>query len=77
MVSSEVKIIELRKQENPELNARAAELKRTIFSCRSAGVGAEEKKLSGKKRSCRKELARILTVKREREINEVPREPLL
>jgi ribosomal protein L29 len=76
-VGNDVKVSQLREKSAAELDARTVELKETIFSCRSAGVGSEEKKQTHKKRSCRKELARILTIKRERELNEVPGEPLL
>jgi ribosomal protein L29 len=76
-VGTEVKVSELRKKSPSELEVRALELKKTIFSCRSAGVGGEEKKQSHKKRGCRKELARILTIKREMELNEIPGEQVL
>lgn len=76
-MSKEVSITELRNKSHAEMTLRAMELKKSIFLCRSAGVGDEEKKMSKKKREARKELARILTIKREREMNEIPREPLL
>jgi ribosomal protein L29 len=76
-VRTEVNVSDLRKKTASELELRAIELKHEIFACRSAGVGSEEKKQSHKKRNCRKELARILTITREREIIEVPSEPLL
>ena len=68
----EVKVSELRQKSDAELNVRKDELKKSIFTCRSEGVGSDEKKQSHKKRNCRKEFARILTVKRERELNEIP-----
>ena len=77
MVSKEVRITELREKSDAELCARALELKKDIFLCRTAGVGSEEKKLSHKKRNSRKEFARIMTIRREKELNEIPREPLL
>lgn len=76
-MGTEVKISDLRQKSSSELDTRTVELKKTIFSCRSAGVGSEEKKQCHKKRNCRKELARILTIKRERELEEIPSEPLL
>lgn len=76
-MSKEASITELRNKSDAEMKLRAIELKKSIFLCRSAGVGSEEKKLSKKKKDARKELARLLTITRERELNEIPREPLL
>ena len=71
-MGSEVKVSELRQKSDAELNVRKDELKKSIFACRSEGVGSDEKKQCHKKRNCCKELARILTIKREREFDEIP-----
>jgi ribosomal protein L29 len=68
---------DLRKKSKEELLGRREELKKELYEVRSVGVTGGEKPSSEKLKSCRKEVAQILTILRERELQEDYREPLL
>jgi ribosomal protein L29 len=76
-VKGEVKVSELRNKKEDELQARIVDLKRDMFVNLSAGVGNENKGMSRKKAICRKEIARIMTILRERELDQIFEEILL
>ena len=68
---------ELRNQTDAELLEKKKELERNMFIARSVLVTSGEKKQDAKIRSMRKSVARILTIIRERELDQSLREPLL
>jgi ribosomal protein L29 len=69
---------DLRKKSTDELNAEIEMLKRVQFVERSVATTTGEKKGSlTRKRNARKEVARILTVLRERQLEENLRAPLI
>lgn len=68
---------ELRKKTDAELLGRKDELEREMFKARSVVATSGEKKQNEKVRAMRLEIARILTIIRERELAQMPREPLL
>jgi ribosomal protein L29 len=76
-VKSEVTASELRKKSNAELCAKKEELDRERFMARGVVATSGEKRQDAKARAMRKEIARILTILREREMSQVLRDPLL
>jgi len=69
---------DLRKKSGEELKAEIETLKRVQFVERSSTSTTGEKKGSlTRLRNARKEIARILTILRERELEEKLREPLI
>ena len=75
-MKGEVTISELRKKSDAELLGRKNELEREIYVARSSVVTGGDAKKSAVA-PMRKEKARILTLLRERELKQEPREPLL
>ena len=71
------KISELREKADAELLDRKVELERTMFLDRSIVATSGEKQQVAKVRAMRKEIARILTIIRERELEQLFRDPLL
>ena len=67
----------LREKTDAELIERKKELEKSMFVARSAVSTSGEKRQDAKVRAMRKEIARILTIIRERELQQVLREPLL
>lgn len=67
----------LRVKSDAELRARVTELDKEQFLTRGSVTTGDEKKQGMKRLSIRKEKARILTILRERELRQQPREPLL
>ncbi len=67
----------LRKKSDAELLETKNELERSLFKARSILVTGGEKKQHAKIRVMRREIARILTIIRERELQQSLREPLL
>ena len=70
-------ISELREKADAELLDRKVELERTMFLDRSIVATSGEKRQVAKVRAMRKEIARILTIIRERELEQLFRDPLL
>lgn len=76
-MKGEVTASELRVKTDVELLEKKKELERSIFMARSILVTSGEKKQDAMIRQMRKEIARILTIIRERELQQSVREPLL
>ena len=76
-MKSEVTASELRKKSDAELLDKKKELERNTFMARSIVATSGEKRQDAKVRVMRKEIARILTIIRERELQELLRDPLL
>jgi ribosomal protein L29 len=76
-VKGEVSVSDLRNKNNDELKSRVVDLKREMFINRNTGIGNENKGMSRKQALCRKEIARILTILREREFELVFDEVLI
>jgi ribosomal protein L29 len=72
-----MRVSDLREKTDVELIAISEELRKEKFAIRSAVSTNGEKKQSSKMCSVRKELARILTIIRERQLQQQLREPLL
>ncbi len=70
-------VTELKKKTNEELMARCLERKRELYDLRCKAATSGEKVSSHKLRLFRQEIARVLTVLRERELQMNFREPLL
>ena len=70
-------ISEFREKADAELLDRKVELERTMFLDRSIVATSGEKRQVAKVRAMRKEIARILTIIRERELEQLFRDPLL
>jgi len=73
--SEELKV--LREKSEQELLIRWDEVKRKLFMVRTSGATGGEKPSPKELQACRKEIARILTILRERQLKQVLREPLL
>ncbi len=76
-MKGEVTASELRVKTDVELLEKKKELERSMFMARSILVTSGEKKQDAMIRQMRKEIARILTIIRERELQQSLREPLL
>jgi large subunit ribosomal protein L29 len=76
-VKAKEQISELREKADAELLDRKAELERAMFLDRSIVATSGEKRQVAKVRAMRKEIARILTLLRERELEQLFRDPLL
>ncbi len=63
---TKLKVSELRKMDEKELQAKAQEVRSELLRLRSASARGTLRKESGKIRSLRRTLARILTVLREK-----------
>ena len=68
---------DLREKSDAELLGRKHEIDREIFVVRSSATTGSDSAKTGTIPLMRKEKARILTILREREIAQEPREPLL
>ena len=77
MGKESVTVADLRSKADAELMARAEELRKEKFTLKSAVSTNGEKKQSAKMNALRKEMARILTIMRERQLQQQLREPLL
>lgn len=69
-MKDEVKVSEIRNKSEEELQIRISDLKRGMFVNLCSNVGNENKGISRNKAMCRKEIARIKTVLRERELSQ-------
>ena len=76
-MKSELTASELREKSNAELVDKKRELERDRFLARSVVATSGEKRQDAQARAMRKEIARILTILRERELQQSLREPLL
>lgn len=76
-MKGEVTASELREKTDAELLEKKKELEKDMFMARSVVATSGEKKQNEKVRGYRKEIARILTIVRERELHQMLREPLL
>lgn len=76
-MKGEVMMTELRKKSDEELKSRWEDRKSELFVLRSKAATSGEKVSSHKLRICRTEIARVLTLLRERELQMNFREPLL
>lgn len=70
-------VSELRGKSDAELLGRKTELEHEMFAIRSSVASGSEKEKVGSIPQKRKEIARILTILRERELKQELREPLL
>ncbi len=64
-----MKIKEIREMQTPELNKRVADLKQELFTLKFQQATGQNNEIA-KKTAIKKEIARILTVVREREMVE-------
>jgi ribosomal protein L29 len=76
-VKGEVTTSELRSKSVEDLKSQWGDRKRDLFMLRCMATTSGEKVSSRKLRICRAEIARILTILRERELQMSFREPLL
>jgi large subunit ribosomal protein L29 len=76
-VIGEVTASELREKSDSELLEKKRELEKEKFNVRSVVATSGEKRQDEKVRAIRKGIARICTILRERELQQMPREPLL
>jgi ribosomal protein L29 len=76
-VKGEVSVSELREKSEAELLGRKSELEREMFAIRSSVTTGSDTAKASTIPLMRKEIARILTIVRERELQQEPREPLL
>ena len=76
-MKNEIRASELREKTDAELLTKRDELEREKFTVLCSVAASGEKKQSAKVGAIRKEIARILTIIRERELEQLLREPLL
>ena len=76
-MKGEVTVSELRGKSDAELLGRKTELEREMFAIRSSVATGSEKEKAVSIPQKRKEIARILTILRERDLKHELREPLL